>query len=162
MNTPDIEINVIEQFLDLVLNHARLFLILGLLLQRLQEGFDALSQGLFLLLQEDIPNIGVPILGRYEGIDITDIDVHGCLLAPPGDMQLHLLHVGVVDLDGEVEGVEDVLLQADVGDCYAAVEDTRFDVFLVDAVEKTVQIFVQDELYDEGHFGGKERGGELD
>jgi hypothetical protein len=66
-------------------------------------------------------------------------------------MQLDLLHIRVVNLNGKVEVVEDVFLKADVRDGDAAVEDASLDVFLVDAVEELVQVLVENELYDEGH-----------
>jgi hypothetical protein len=89
------------------------------------------------------------ILGGNEGINVADVNVDWRLFASPGNMQLHFLHVGVVDLDGKVKVVKDVLLEADVGNGDSAVENTRLDVLFVNPVKELVQVLVQNELHDE-------------
>ncbi len=89
------------------------------------------------------------ILGRNKGINVTDVNVDWRLFASPGNMQFYFLDVGVVDLDGEVKVVKDVLLEADVGNGDSAVENTGLDVFFVNAVKELVQVLVQNELHDE-------------
>lgn len=111
MNAADVNINVVKKFLDAVFDHTSLFLLCSaLLFEGLEKWFDSLFDGLLLFFHEDIENFHLIILARDQGVNIADVNTDWGLVWAPGDVQLYFLNVGIVNFNGEVQVIEQILL----------------------------------------------------